>query len=339
LTRNGAEVISIGHSVSALEKSERLRQAVFECFRAAIQDSSQYAIELGESLTPPYRRTLDALAAGLSPTEADSLADARAAFRGLLRDYRGQAAAFLDNLRQELAGGAHALEQVLESLNSGDGDSETRVRDSLETLRRISDAPEAAPLRGALLAAADAIGGGFEELRKRHELSVAQFRVEIHLLHQRIDGLERAAMIDGPSRLLSRKEIEDRINNAPPEWYSLLLIRAGGLTAAAARFGEGVAAELAAAFGKRLKGSLPEGSALGRWEADDFVAKVSMTKRDALAVSKKVAESFSGVYSCLQDGKIVRPSLHVTVGVAERDPLEPPPRTCARISVFFAKLA
>jgi len=335
--RGGSDVISIGQSVTDLDRADRLRKTTFECLIAAIQDSALYAVELEDPTTVTYRKHLETLAASTAPMEDASLTNCRATFRGLLRDYREKAGKFIQVLRQELTDGARALEEILEGLASSDGDHEARLKASVERLREISNAPECGGVRTELAAAAESIGRSVEAMRKQHELSIAQFQMEIHMLHRRIDGLERAAMIESASKLFTRKEIEERIRAAPKEWYSLLLIRADGLSAAEGFYGEGVGAELAGAFGKRLRNSLPADAALGRWGTEEFIAKVGIPKRDALTAAKWVTEHLSGVYSCLKDGKMVRPSLKVNVSVAERDPLEPPQRTFARIEEFFGR--
>jgi hypothetical protein len=60
-----------------------------------------------------------------------------------------------------------------------------------------------------------------------------------------------------------------------------------------------------------------------------------MAKRDAFAILKWITENLSGAYSCLKDGRTVRPTLQVSVAVVDREPGEPPARTCARIGEFF----
>ena len=326
---------SIRQSVADLERTDRLRQTTFDCYIAAIRDAAHYAIELEEATTGPYRRHLETLAAETAATDAASLTESRATFRGLLRDYRDKAVKFIGDLREELSSGARALEEILKSLTRSDGDHEVRLRASLQRLREISNSPEGAGVRGAVLAASDSIGRSVEEMRKQHDLSIAQFQVEIHMLHKRIDGLEMAAMIDSLSKLFSRAEMEERIRTGAAEWYALLLIRASGLRAAEAHFGAGVTAELTAAFGKRLRNCLPPEAVLGRWGPEEFVAKVGLAKREAFAASKWVSENLSGAYSCLKDGKTVRPSLQISVAVVDREPGEAAARTCARIGEFF----
>jgi GGDEF domain-containing protein len=318
-----------------LDRTDRLRQTAFDCYVAAIQDTAHYAIELEEALTAPHKGHLETLAAEAVGTDAASLMGTRATFRGLLRDYRDKASEFIQTLREELASGARALEEILKSLSLSDGDHETRLRGSIERLRQISGSPEGAGVRTALLAASEAIGNSVEDMKKQHELSIAQFQMEIHMLHKRIDSLEMAAMIDSMSKLFSRAEMEERIRSANGETYTLLLIRASGLRLAEAHFGPAVAAELAGAFGKRLRNSLPPETVLGRWGAEEFVAKAQMAKHKAITASKWVTENLSGPYSCLKDGKTVRPSLQISVATVDRQPGEPPDRTCGRIVEFF----
>ena len=328
-------MISIRESVAELERSHRLRQTTFDCYVAAIKDVAHYAIDLEESTTGPYRKHLETLAAEVVATDPANLTESRATLRGLLRDYRDKAAKFINDLREELSSGARALEEILKSLTQSDGDHEIRLRASLQRLREIFNSPEGAGIRVAALAAADSIGQSVEQMRKQHELSIAQFQMEIHILHKRIDALEMASMIDSLSKLFTRAEMEERIRTASAEWYALLLIRVSGLCAAEARFGSPVAAELAAAFGRRLRNCLPADAALGRWGAEEFIAKVNVAKREAFMASKWVTENLSGTYSCPKDGKTVRPSLQVSVAVVDREPGEPPQRTSARIAEFF----
>jgi GGDEF domain-containing protein len=321
--------------VTELDRTDRLRQTAFDCYIAAIQDAAHYAIELEETVTGPHKAHLETLAAEAVGTDAASLMGTRATFRGLLRDYRDKAAEFIHTLRDELASGARALEEILKSLSLNDGDHEARLRGSIERLRQISESAEGAGVRAALLAASETIGKSVEEMKKQHELSVAQFQMEIHMLHKRIDSLEMAAMIDSMSKLFSRAEMEERIRAAPGEAFTILLIRATGLRAAEAHFGPAVAAELSGAFGKRLRNSLPPETVLGRWGVEEFVAKAAMEKRAAFTASKWVTENLSGPYSCLKDGKTVRPSLQVSVATVDRQSGEPAERTCGRIAEFF----
>ena len=76
---------------------------------------------------------------------------------------------------------------------------------------------------------------------------------------------------------------------------------------------------------------------IGRWGAEQFIAMLYLPKRELVAAAKGISEGLSGAYSCLKDGKTVRPTIQVAVAVLEREPAEAADRTFARLGAFFAK--
>ncbi len=216
----------------------------------------------------------------------------------------------------------------MNSLCQSEGDHERRLRGSLCRLRAISASPEAGTLRQALLAEADTIDRALEEIRKQHQLTIAEFRVEIRALHKRIDELESAASIENLTKLFTRREMEQRIRAAPPAGYCLLLIRVQGLRVPA------VAAELTAAFARRLRNCLPSDAAIGRWSDDEFVAMLAMGKPETIARGRAIADQLSGDYACLQDGRTVRPAVQLSVAVVEGAG-ETPDRILERVRAFL----
>jgi GGDEF domain-containing protein len=156
--------------------------------------------------------------------------------------------------------------------------------------------------------------------------------VEIRMLHARIDALEAAAAVDLATGIFNRAEMEELIRSAPAGGFRLLLFQVRGLKHADTRFGPLAGAELARAFTKRLKNSLPQNATLGRWSTEEFIALIPGPKDRAAAW---VTDHLSGTYTCLQDGKTVRPSLQVSVGVADSLAREPAERTLERVRQFL----
>jgi len=219
----------------------------------------------------------------------------------------------------------------MESLAQTDGDCETRMRSALGCLREVAQHPAAAPIRDLLLAATNAVGNGVEEMRKQHQSHVAQFKTELRMLHNRIGQLESAANIDAVTQLLTRAETERHIRSLKRGNASLLLMTAFGIRLSDVRFNGDVSAELAGAFAKRLRNVLPANTVIGRWSTEEFVAIIlNAPAADAIKVAKAVGEQLSGTYSCLLDGKVIRPDLQVRVTVVE--PTEGgPERLLARV--------
>ncbi|MFY9724532.1 MAG: GGDEF domain-containing protein [Bryobacteraceae bacterium] len=309
-------MLSIHNNIAELDRLAAERDTAVACYRDSIHNVADYAVELDDEITPQHRRCVTAVAESLS-SSSDGLREASATLRALLRDYRSKAAEYLNNIREQMASTARALEEVMESLAQTDGDCETQMRNAVGSLREIAEQPAAAPIRDMLLTATNEVGRNVDEMRKQHQAHLAQFMTEIRMLHNRIGQLESAASIDSITQLLTRAEIEKHIRSLEHGNVSLLLLTASGLRLCEILFNTGVAAELAGAFSKRLRNSLPPNTVIGRWSTEEFVATLNAPAGDAIKVAKAVGEQLSGTYSCLLDGKVVRPDLQVRVTVVE----------------------
>ena len=136
-------MISIQSSLSELERSHQLRAAVLDCYVLAIKNIAHYPVELDEEFTSPTASTSEALASEVATGSPEALSDSRATLRGLLRDYRDKAALYLGNLRDELAGTARTLEEILDSLGQTDGDHEKNLRTIVRQIAPGSRQPRA----------------------------------------------------------------------------------------------------------------------------------------------------------------------------------------------------
>jgi len=321
--------------MTELERSHQLRSVVLDCYLLAIKNMANYAVDLDEEVTGPHRKYLKQLADEVATDTPEALNNSRSTLRGLLRDYRDKASQYLSRLRDELAGTARALEEILDTLSQSDGDHESSLRAAVVSLREAAANPSGASIAGVVQSATAKIEKSVEQMRKQHQLTISQFMVEIRMLHKRIDSLEAAAATDEFTRFGTREETIERLRTTAPGSYSLLLIGARGLRRAEVQFGEEVGNELAGAFAKRLRNSLPANCTFGRWGAEEFVVMLSMTKAEAIASGKWITEHLSGSYACMKEGKAVRPALQLNVGVVDTAASEKPERILERIGVFL----
>ena len=289
---------------SDAEEHCQLYDAAIGCYRAALGDLAHYAIELEENITGEFRRALSRLAGEAETVNCEAAPN-------LLCDYRDQAAAYVNRLCEELTITARSLQRILDSLAEVDGDYEGRMGDALARLRAAARSPEAGEIEGPLLAASTAIQEGLEGIRQRHEATVSQLLAEIRTLHKRIDKLESAAALDLLTALLTRSEMEKRIESLPTRVSRLVLLSLTGLRLAETRYDGQVRAQLAAAFLKRLSRILPPGTVIGRWSEEEFMAILPAPQEPANRTQDALNEQLSGVYACVRDGKAVRPALQV----------------------------
>jgi GGDEF domain-containing protein len=322
-------------SRNGLEESGAARGLALDCYLSAIRVLAHYAIDLEEGITGPYKKYLNALADDTEPGTPEALLESRGTLRGLLRDYRDKAAAYLNQLRRELAETAGALQRILDILAQSEGEHEIHLQKALQTLHELArGTPDGTVLPG-LREAADTIEESLAELGRSQRLTVSQFLVEIGLLHKRIDALESAVSVDALTKLFTRAEVEQRVRSS--ENGSLLLLSVEGFGRAATQFSPEVAKELAGAFIKRLRNSVLPDSLLGRWGQEEFAVIVTVPKEEALASAQWIGDHLSGAYACLQGGKTVRPRIQVNTEVVELLPDRDADQTLERIAQFFVK--
>ena len=323
-------MISIQNSLSALEQSLKQREAVFECYVAALEDIRQYAVELDDRVTGPHREGLQRLAREVNRAGQERIGEARGFLRALLRDYHDKAGEYLARLREELAGSAAALQDIVRSMCQADGSQEERVIQAIGSLKSLSVRPEAAGIAEGLRTAVETVEKGLDDARKQQQLAISQLLTEIRVLHKRIETLEVAASIDKATNLLRRSRIEEHLRETPGNGHSILVLRARGLKTSA---GGG---ELAVAFARRLRSCLPAAAVVGRWAEEDFVAILPVGKPEAMAVADQLTSRLSGTYTCVRDGSAVRSALQIVLAIVDAEAGRPA-KPAERVSRFFEK--
>jgi GGDEF domain-containing protein len=287
-----------------------------DCYRAAIKDFAHYSIDLDNEVRA-YRGYLSDLAEQVGDGSPDRLAESRATLRNLLRGVRDRTEQHLAGLRAQFADTERALQEVMLALVSGENDHDERLRAALGVLRDLGNEPEVRARGSALLAVANEIDSSLSSLRQQHQLTVSQLKTEIGVLHKRIDAMDFASRPEKASDIRTRAEMEQYIRSEVKGGTCLVALKVRGLRMAHERFSREVGSELLGAFTKRMRNMLPPGTVAGRWSEEEFLAAVAMAKGEAMKLSGTLSNQLAGMYSCLKEGKTVRPSLQVSTGLVE----------------------
>jgi GGDEF domain-containing protein len=303
-------LISLRKNSRERENPEPLGTLALECYVGAIDNLAQYAVELEEPTTKAYQGYLKSLAREVEGGSQQAISESRGTLRGLLRDYKERASAYINSMREELSRTASSLQRLIATLTQSDGDHESRMSEAVKHLRELADSPIAKPVATALRAASDSISEHLESFRQQQKLTVSQLVAEINLLHKRIDALEAAVSADDLTKLFNRQEMEQRLRSKVTGG-SLLVVRVEGFKRAALQFNSDVGRQLAAAFVKRLRNNLKPGAAVGRWSDDGFVIILPASYGEAEETARWIREHVGGSYACLLGGKLVRPAIQV----------------------------
>jgi GGDEF domain-containing protein len=316
-------MVSIQEAMTELEKTHQLQSALRGCYGSTIEEMARYAVEIDREITGAYRQHLAAIRAELSgDLDVEKLVASRSLLRNELRDYRDRASAFLNALRHELAEKAAALEAIVNAMAAADGDYEERLRTGLGKLRKLAGSPAADAIREVLTEACDQIEASIQEARKQNQLTVGQFMVEIKTLHKRIESLETASRKDEVTGLVSRVEMEARIASEVEQGqgFALILLKIRNLPMVQRQFGPKIRGEVLVAVAKRMPGGLPPQAVTARWSEDQFIVLLTLNKGEAIGLAKRLTQTLSGTYVCMENGKPQRPVLVINSAVVESPP-------------------
>jgi hypothetical protein len=194
-------MISILESVSALERSYKARKTVLECYLGSLRGAARYAINLDSGISRAYQTDLESLAHELERAQDHVLAASTPRLLEIFKRFRDQSTDYVSNLRADMVKSAEALETIVRGLAENDGEQDARVRASLASVRDISELPECASIKAALLSAAQAIESSVDQIRNQHQLTVAQLKSEIRVLHKRVDRAENVVAAEDVKQL------------------------------------------------------------------------------------------------------------------------------------------
>jgi diguanylate cyclase (GGDEF)-like protein len=334
-------MVSIRQSLDDLDEAHRFRMAALDNYRLAVQCAADYAIELDDEITGPYRRRLRELTARITDCDSEAeLEETRTLYREEMRGYRDRATAFLSRLKGELATQAGNLQRIFDSLATGDGDHEVRLNRTLKMLREMAAQPLARSLKDQLLDAATDLAQSLDELKQSHQLTVSQFLVEIQMLHGRIQALETAATLDDMTRLANRQDLQARITLAIEEGapFFLLLLRLKNLASIRYQFGD-IEGTLLAALAKRLRNCIKPSDIAARWTDDRFAVLMGGDKTESLATGKRLGEHVGGTYVFSHEGRLIRPAVQLNLGAVDYNPGESAEKLLARVEALFGALS
>src|SRR5215471_1473640 len=96
---------------SPAREGTRLDQEKFleECYALALRSAADYAVDFDSAATQEFQRYLRTLEDRVPDAATETLRSVHASFRGELRDYGDRARAFLQRMRDDLAGAEEAM--------------------------------------------------------------------------------------------------------------------------------------------------------------------------------------------------------------------------------------
>jgi hypothetical protein len=325
-------MISIQNEIQTAEDLQALLLAVSESYRAAIEDSSQYAIDLDSSITPGHREALRRIAGKISVEAIGSgsaLPSLRSSVRNVLRDYKEKAEQYLADLRGKLEEHASALQSVLSALTADSEDQEKKLRREMKRLGDITAVTSLVEMRVQVLELKKSLEACVDELERRNRLTVAELTSEIQALQRQVDQLKAPeSETGGAMGVRERVEAETAAGNS----FLLLFVRIRNLEFIRSRFGPELTARVVRCAIKRLNNLPVRNMTVGCWQEGVLCAVVGEPDRPGIALARDANNRLSGNYVFTESERVIEIPAQIVTASLERPGEETPERTAARIT-------
>ena len=312
-------MISLRKSADELERMGELHQAATECYALTLRSLAQYATEVDASEASEFRRHVEAM--GQSWRASDSPAAMRSvqsSLRGELRDYHQRTSARLARLRNDLDATARAMENFVSSIAARGEDHETQLENELSHLERLAECDSLTEMRRGIRLASAEMAASLERMRRAHQMTIAQLKDEIRVLHQ--DSQRQARPASSESASWTREKMEQKIAEMLREKqpFCLLFVSLRNLRWMEMRYSHTILDAAAKAMLRRVQGVVGADAIFGRWAPSTFAVMVDVPADGATAMTREVTRKLAGVYSVQENGVSHEVKMEVTVGTLDR---------------------
>jgi GGDEF domain-containing protein len=304
-----------------MDRIEALRGLFSECYRRAIRAAAEHAIELDAREASDFRESLEALAARVQAADtSEPVLQVQDSFQMALRGYRDLTQTRIDRLRSEVAASAAAVAAFAGTIALHGDDHQVHMDAELERLRKMVAWDDLAEIRRGIQGVITGISEAVAHMQRSNQMTIAQLRDEIRILHQSMEAKRRAAATDVATGAWTRQKSGHRMRELlkEDEAFRVLLISVTNFKRVEGRFLAGAVENVLKELTSRLREIVGAEPPIGRWTENEFLVLLDLDAAGAMALSRDASLKLSADYS-LPDGLGLKPvHLEVASGLVER---------------------
>lgn len=333
-------MISLRKSVNELERLEELHRTAVRCYSEALHSSEQNAIELDSGQVAHFRSQLRALRDQLRADAAGrGLEAVQTSFEAELKNYRDKTQEQIQHLRREVQAAAAAVESFAGSISETETNLETRIEREINNLNHSAASDDIQTIRGAIQASTAKISTSLHEMRAANQLSIAQLKDEIRLLHQEIESTRRPQPPPDPSAE-SHQQLSGRMQELVNKKtaFSVLLVVVRNLEGLQNCYSTNLIESALGAFQSRFESILPSTAIIGRWSRDQFAAILNTAPANAIEMSSEVVRKLSEPLLGYEQDKTQSIAFNPRAGVVEFRPGSDPAKFQSKIQQLAGAL-
>lgn len=293
-------MISLRKTATELDRLEELHRTAVNCYAQALQSSGQNAIELDATQAAHFRSQLQALRDKLQAgADARELASVQSGFDAELKDYCEKGNAQLKRLRKDVEAASAAMEAFASSVTQSELLLDAGIKRQLNQLNQTAASDNIEEIRGAIHTATAKIAASVDQMRTDNQLSIAQLKDEIRLLHQEVQAARRSKTTPPPDAKPAEAAAPPAVDSRIAELvgknstFSVLLVVVRNLEGLGNVYSPAVLDTAIRNFQSRFETIFPPPAMVGRWAKDQFAAILETPSSDVMDMSREVVRRLS----------------------------------------------
>ena len=192
------QLLSLKKNIDDLDRMDRERRELYAAIGQTIRVVGETAIRFDDEQTNRYKGRLRQLAERLDTSPRELLSGVQREFKTHQSGYQAEAEEYIFALRANLTSTARLLQEMMANVDVRGSSHQTDLGQEINNLRALQQIEDLAQLKLELGNVTTRMSQSLEELKREHQMMVAQMRDELQALHRELNN--RQASTPPPPR-------------------------------------------------------------------------------------------------------------------------------------------
>ncbi|MCX6596969.1 MAG: hypothetical protein NTV70_11455 [Acidobacteria bacterium] len=180
------QLLSLKKNIDDLDRMDRERRDIYAAIGETIRVVGETAIRFDDEQTNRHKGRLQRLAEQLETSPKELLGGVQREFKLHQTSYQGEAEEYIYALRANLTSTARLLQEMMSNVDVRGSHHQADLGQEIDNLRALQQIEDLAQLKLELGTVASRMSQSLEELKREHQMMVAQMRDELQALHREL---------------------------------------------------------------------------------------------------------------------------------------------------------
>ncbi|MCX6592079.1 MAG: hypothetical protein NTZ56_11180 [Acidobacteria bacterium] len=210
------QLLSLKKNIDDLDRMDRERRDVYEAIVNTIRVVGETTIRFDDEQASRHKARLIRLAEQLGSSPKELLGGVQREFAGHQTRFQSEAEEYIHALRANLSSTARLLQEMMANVDVRGSNHQTDLGQEIENLRSLQQLEDLAQLKLELGSISNRMSQSLEDLRREHQMMVAQMRDELQALHRELANRKMPSAPTAPQPVSQTPASTSPTYNGPP---------------------------------------------------------------------------------------------------------------------------